>query len=118
MKRRGFSSNAAEMIPRKNFDTVDKVLKSALNRFGLANDIARYKFVLHWKEIVGEHIAKRTKPECINRETLIVRVVDSAWAQELAFQKDVILSRLQKFLGEKDRVRDIHFYVGPLSNRT
>lgn len=92
----------------------EEVLKKALARLGLDREIARYRFVLHWKEIVGEEIAKRSKPECIKNRALVVRVADSAWAQELSFQKHVILTRLRRYLDQKEIVEDVIFYVvGP-----
>ena len=90
---------------------IQQVLERALAKFGLDKEIARYRFVMHWKEIVGEEIAKRAKPECIRNRALVVRVTDSAWAQELSFQKKIILARLKKFLGKDDIVDDVHFYV-------
>lgn len=89
----------------------EAILRSALRRHGIDKQLARYRFVLHWKEIVGEEIAKRSRPECIRSNTLVVRVCDSTWAHELSFRKEVILSRLRRFLGEEEVVRDVHFYV-------
>ncbi len=99
---------------RRDPVAAEKVLALALKKYGIDKDIARYKFVLHWKEIVGEEIAKRTRPECIRKDALVVRVANSAWAQELGFQKDVILARLKKFLSGDGAVSDIQFYVGDL----
>lgn len=93
---------------------VQSVLSQALRQYGLENDLARYRFVLHWREIVGEEIAKKTKPECLRNGSLVVRVATSAWAQELTFQKDIIISRLKKFLGNDEVVQDLFFYVGKL----
>lgn len=97
----------------KTPETIEKILQSVLKRHGLDQEILRYRFVLYWKEIVGEEIAKRAHPECIKNGCLVVRVKDSAWAQELSFQKQVILSRLKKHLAEKDRasLHDVIFYV-------
>jgi len=99
---------------RRDPIAAEKVLALALKKYGIDKDIARYKFVLHWKEIVGEEIAKRTRPECIRKDALVVRVANSAWAQELGFQKDVILARLKRFLSHETAVSDIQFYVGDL----
>ena len=93
-------------------DAINLVLKRALKRKGLDKDIARYQFVLHWEEIVGEEIAKRAVPECVRGDTLVVRVKDSAWAQELSFQKNVILKRLAHYSGKELKLNDVHFYVG------
>ncbi len=88
---------------------VQGILRSALKRRGLDQKIARYEFVLHWAEIVGEEIAKRAHPEKIRGNTLVVRVSNAAWAQELSFQKSIILRRLHKFLEDETIVRDIVF---------
>lgn len=93
-------------------EAVHEVLRSALRRHGLDEEIARYRFVLHWEEIVGKAVADRTRPECIRRGALVVRVNNSAWAQELSFRKEVILHRLQQFLDDGQVVRDVRFYVG------
>jgi predicted nucleic acid-binding Zn ribbon protein len=90
---------------------IEQILRSALRTSGLDKEITRYQFVLHWPEIVGPEIAKRTAPECIRAGALVVRVADSAWAQELSFQKDIILKRLKKFLRHDEDVRDVMFYV-------
>lgn len=90
---------------------VNGVLRAALRRYGIDKDLARYQFVTHWNEIVGEDIAKRSKPECFRNGALIVRVSDSAWAQELSFRKDVILQRLRRFINDDEVVNDVMFYV-------
>lgn len=92
-------------------EAVRGILSSVLRRSGLDRDLARYGFVLHWPEIVGEAIAARTKPECIRNGALVIRVTDSTWAQELSLQKSVILGRLQKFLADDQIVTDVRFYV-------
>ena len=90
---------------------VQGVLMSTLQRYGLAEGFARYQFVTRWSEIVGSEIAKRAQPERLRGDTLVVRVCNSAWAQELSFQKQVILKRLQRFVDSDDSVKDIAFYV-------
>lgn len=100
-------------IPRAKGEPtkVDALLSSALRKLGLDSRLDRYRFVMHWSEIVGPEIAKRTKPECLRNGALVVRVSSSAWAQELSFQKETILKRLSRFLDKSDSVTDISFYV-------
>jgi len=93
---------------------IQGVLQQALKHSGLDKDIARYTFVLKWPEVVGKEIALRTRPECIRGDTLVIRVINSAWAQELSFQKSVIIKRLANFLARDEIVKDVHFYVGEL----
>lgn len=90
---------------------VREVLRSAFKRYGLDRELERYQFVAHWQEIVGPEIAKRTRPDNIRGKNLIVQVADSVWAQELSFQKRVILNRLRKFIPSEVSIEDIHFRV-------
>ncbi len=98
-------------VHKKSPEKIQKVLEMALGRFGLRDKLNKYQFVLHWAEIVGEDIAKRSKPEYIKNKTLVVRAQDSTWSQELSFHKKVIINRLNKFLGE-DLISDVLFIVG------
>ncbi len=90
------------------------VLQLALGRLGLDREIAKYHFVLHWKDVVGESIAKRSRPESLKNGLLRVRVSDSVWAQELSFHKQAILKRLSKFVEADQAPRDMMFFVGSL----
>ena len=99
---------------RSDLLLVKSILSKALARRGLEKKIERYEFILHWKEIVGESLVLVCKPECLSRNTLIVRVINSGWAQEIGFMKPLILQRLSKYLPSGDLVDDIHFRVGPL----
>lgn len=89
----------------------EQVLRGALSRLGLDREIARYRFVLHWADIVGDEIAQRATPECIKNRVLVVRVSDSSWAQELSFQKRAILTRLKRHLNADEVIDDVIFYV-------
>jgi len=89
---------------------VGSILKRVLKTHGLEKKLARYEFILQWKEIVGAEIAKRAKPEYLRGDTLIVLVESSIWAQELSFQKDIILRRLKRF-SDFEGLNDIHFKI-------
>ena len=96
--------------PKRDPEVLNKVIDLAFKRFGLAGEVNKYKFVLHWGEIVGPEIAKRSKPEYLKGSTLVVKVTDSAWSQELSFHKNVIISRLNSFLG-KNEISDVLFVL-------
>ena len=87
------------------------ILGRTLEKYGIDKDIARYQFVLYWKKIMGADAAARAVPECIRGNTLVVRVANSAWAQELSFQKATILSRLKKYAPDTATITDVRFYV-------
>jgi predicted nucleic acid-binding Zn ribbon protein len=97
-------------VLKRKPDLVRDLLRRTFKRFGLDRELDRYQFVLHWKEIVGEEIAKRAFPSHIRGTSLVVNVSGSAWAQELSFQKQVILRRLKRFV-PADSIRDIIFSV-------
>ena len=98
---------------RNRFPTaVQSILKAVLKRHGLDEKIARYGFVAKWPEIVGEDVAKRSRPERFRGRTLVVRVTDSVWAQELSFHKKTIITRLKRHLAKNQQLDDIVFVVG------
>ena len=112
------STDPRYKLVRGSPQKIAAVLSMALRKHGLDKAIRKYEFVLHWPEIVGASIAERTRPEGIERETLTVRCVNSEWAQELVFQKDIIIKRLNKFLEAHkvpDRISDVRFFVGPIT---
>jgi hypothetical protein len=91
------------------------ILSKALAHKGLDKKIERYEFILHWQEIVGESLARISKPECIVNKALIVRVVHSTWAQELAFMKPVLIQKVIPYLKKGDMINDIVFRVGSVN---
>ncbi len=97
--------------PPQKLSAVKSTLAGLLAKYNLDKEFARYEFILHWRDIVGEDIAKRTRPECIRNGTLVVAVCNSAWAQELSFNKLVILKKLKAKISHEEVVRDVSFYV-------
>jgi predicted nucleic acid-binding Zn ribbon protein len=90
---------------------VETILRGVLAAKGLDKRLAAYRWVKNWEEIVGTGIARRTRPRSLKSGTLTVEVTDAAWAQELQFRSDVIISRLGKFVDNDELVRDIRFVV-------
>jgi predicted nucleic acid-binding Zn ribbon protein len=60
-----------------------------------------------WSEIVGEAIANHTQPLSIQRGVLRVATSSAAWAQNLAFERQGLLVKINAVL--PDPVRDIRF---------
>ncbi len=52
-----------------------------------------------WNEIVGEHLARRTRPVEISRSRLVVLVPSSSWKRQLRALRGEIASRLNQALG-------------------
>lgn len=52
-----------------------------------------------WTVIVGEHLARRTRPVEISRSRLVVLVPSSSWKRQLRALRGEIVSRLNQVLG-------------------
>ena len=66
-----------------------------------------------WRSAVGEQIAALSRPGQVRRGTLDVSVTSSTLVQELGFQKQQLLKRLQELLPD-EKIRDLRFRVGPI----
>lgn len=88
------------------------ILAAALEKRHLTKKVQEYSFFPQWQEIVGPEIARVAVPEKISRgRVLVLRVIDSVWAQELSLQKQEILDKL--FAANTGAViEDINFVSG------
>jgi len=70
------------------------------------------RIVLCWPEVVGEAIARSTRPVETEGKDLIVEVRDALWRDQLTrFYKVKILRKLNSRLGGQ-LIRDIRFRIG------
>lgn len=54
-----------------------------------------------WAELMGPTIAEHAVPDRFENGTLWLAATGSAWAQEIRFQKDRILEKLNESAGQK-----------------
>jgi hypothetical protein len=64
-----------------------------------------------WYEVVGDRIARRTRPMRLEHKILTVRAATAVWAQELTFVAPTIIKRLVSLGFE---VESLRFRVGPI----
>jgi len=64
-----------------------------------------------WERAVGSRIARRARPERLDKDVLIVRVAHAAWANELSFLAEDIRRQLAAAGTEVDALR---FVVGAI----
>lgn len=83
-------------------------IDSMLRRFGIDNAIAQNNALNIWNDVVGETVAKNAIPDRVEHGVLIVKVSSPTWRQELYFQKDEIIKKLNNKIGKKV-IRDIRF---------
>ena len=70
--------------------------------------ILEQKIMMAWTEVVGEVVAKASRPLSLKKNTLIVHVTDSMWMQHLIFLKIEILKKYRKKF-PKIYIRDLFF---------
>lgn len=76
--------------PEPIADTLDGVLE----RLGLARAVERHDVFREWEQRVGPEIARVARAHRVDGETLIVRVENSAWLNELSLRQNELLQRL------------------------
>ena len=87
-------------------------LKSAISLFlkknNLETGVNQNNALLIWESIVGDKIGQNTTPDKVEHGVLTVKVKNSTWRQELVFEKQNILTKLNLKLGNKT-IREIRF---------
>lgn len=122
MSRRKPQNSSSEESPKRHSSRSSEVthatdiLASVLSKYGLDRKVKEYQFVADWEQIVGSEIARRSRPEKLYKGTLFVKVMGSAWAQELSFHKATIIRRVAKYLNRPELVKDIRFLVDSSTN--
>jgi predicted nucleic acid-binding Zn ribbon protein len=66
-----------------------------------------------WQAAAGEALARHSRPGKLRRGQLEITVSNSTVLQELSFQKQTILARLQAHISDA-RIRDLRFRIGSI----
>lgn len=85
------------------------LVAATLAQHGLTEAVRTYRIAAEWDELVGERIARRTRPTGISRRVLYVQVASSAWLHELGLMKAQLLDVLWDALGEPRLFDDLTF---------
>lgn len=87
---------------------VGEVLNKLIFNLDIEKGILQGRAFILWNEVVGEVNARKTKPIKIDRGKLFVRTTNSTWRQELFYQKNEIVKKLNIRL-RSDIIKDIIF---------
>ena len=93
---------------------IGDLLAQLMARRGYARQTAAADFSAAWREAVGPTLAAFTRAGNLRRGALEVLVANSALLQEITFQKQAVLGRLQALLPDQ-KIRDLRFKIGTLS---
>ena len=106
-----------EIAAKQQFGRKPKRIADILSRLiakkGYGRLQATAKFQEAWAEAVGPELAKLSYPGRLRRGTLEVTVRNSAVSQELQFNKQQVLTKLQAFVTDCS-IEDIRFRVGTI----
>jgi predicted nucleic acid-binding Zn ribbon protein len=92
----------------KDPEKIGLTILEALDRMGFSERLRKQEAVAAWGRIVGDVLAAETRALKIDGDTLVVKVHQAAWRQQLVFLKDDFLKKLSDELSE-DTVKDIRF---------
>ena len=81
-------------------------MKFFLNRSRLKNSIQASQIEEAWEKIMGKTIAKYTEKIQLNNQVLFITTHMAPLKNELLFQKESIITRVNEFLG-KDTVKEV-----------
>lgn len=88
-------------VPKKDGPKrVGELVDAVLDRVGVRKQVRRTEILEEWDEIVGEGIARVTRPVKVSGQALIVEVRSSAWLQELEMMKHELMKRLNAGRGD------------------
>jgi len=87
------------------------VVSRFLDRSGLAGKIEAASVVPEWPALVGDGIAKVTRPVRVSDGVLFVEVASSAWMMELNMMRRDLMARLNAGK-KKGRIEKIVFLMG------
>lgn len=86
--------------------SLGEALKKFLEKSRIKNDIQSLQIEDHWVKIMGETISKFTDKVEIRNGTLFIYTAVAPLRNELIFQKELIIQRVNESIGET-LVRDV-----------
>jgi predicted nucleic acid-binding Zn ribbon protein len=78
--------------------SIGAALEKMLERMKIGNTVHQWQAVARWDTIVGEPIAKHAKAIKVAYGKLYIAVDSPAWRNELLFQKQELLDRVNSHL--------------------
>ena len=90
-----------------SFKPIDHVLGQLGDRYRLHNQQHSQRLLRAWIEAVGPVVAAQTRPLSVHNDVLKVATASAAWAQNLVFERQRILAKLNALLPSP--ISDIRF---------
>ena len=97
-------------------DLLRDILDETVDALGLRERLRAIRALLNWEEVVGKTVAAAAQPEALKEGKVFVAVKSSAWIQELRFQQQTILQKLNEYAGAP-LFTELIFRVKPRSRK-
>ncbi len=78
--------------------SISKVFEKVIKKYGMETQIRQNEALFIWEKVVGENIARHTKPEKVSFGKLFIKVDSPVWRNELMFQKKDILNKINSLI--------------------
>jgi hypothetical protein len=98
-------------------DLIRDILDETVGALGLRDRLRAIRALLNWEEVVGKTVAAAAQPEALKEGKVFIAVKSNAWIQELRFQQQTILQRLNEHAGAPI-FHELIFRVKPRSRKT
>jgi Dna[CI] antecedent, DciA len=96
---------------RRGIDVADAIA-AIVGAHGLTDELRAAALLLRWPEIVGDRVARRSKPDGFWKHVLWIRVANSAWLHELTVMKPQLLNAVRAAAGSGLEIEDLRFHLG------
>jgi predicted nucleic acid-binding Zn ribbon protein len=78
----------------KSSATVGEILPRVFQIMGLDDRLEEAKLIQGWAAVVGDVVAKKSRPRAVREGVLYVGVESSVWMQELWYRQQQIIERI------------------------
>lgn len=85
---------------------ISKAIEKMLKKMNIETTVRQWEVVSWWDDIVGETIAKHTRADKISFGKLYVSVDSPVWRNELMFQKNDLLKKVNSRL-KRTKIKEI-----------
>jgi hypothetical protein len=83
------------------FNDVNGILRRILNKYGLTDQLIQLDVMENYETIFPGLISKNSSPVSVKNGTMMIKVNNSVIRNELKFQQDDIIEKLNTYLGTR-----------------
>jgi predicted nucleic acid-binding Zn ribbon protein len=81
--------------------SISEAIRNLFKEYGLEEAALANQAIYLWPEIVGHKVAKNCSASMVKGKTLFIKAKNSAWRNEIALQKEILISEINKRIGQE-----------------